>query len=103
MRPPVENETAYINHHGIPHLTTVDCSNNSAVTMATSNNDPSCSEDRTIRVFNYSFLTSMRKSQNEAPVQFNQCRVLVLDFVLKAANLIHFVTKQADEKIHLAV
>jgi hypothetical protein len=45
----------------------------------------------------------MRKSPTENPAQFNQRRMLVLDFVLKAANLIHLVTKQAYEKINLVV
>jgi len=78
-------------------------SNNYPATMATNNNDAGCPEDRTIRTYNYSFLTLMRKSPTETPAQFNQCCMLILDFVLKAANLIHLVTKQAYEKINLVV
>jgi hypothetical protein len=45
----------------------------------------------------------MRKSPNETPAQFNQRCMLVLDFVLKATDLIHLLTKQVYEKINLVV
>ena len=60
--------------------------------MATNNNGAGCPQDRTVQVYNYSFLTLMRKSPKESPAQFNQCRGLVLDFFLKAANLIHLAS-----------
>jgi hypothetical protein len=71
--------------------------------MTTDNTDAGCPEDRTNRVYNYSFLALMRKSPNENPVQFYQCCGLVLDFVLEKTNLINLVIKQPHKKISLVV
>ena len=71
--------------------------------MAKYKDDAGCPDDRTIRVYNYSFIALMRKATNESPAQFNQRRMLVLDYVIKVANLIHLVTKQAYEKINIVV
>ena len=103
MWPLAEIMAAYNIHYSISHFATINCYNNYAMTMMKNNNDTGCPEDRTIRVYNYSFLTLLRKSPNETPVQFNQCRRLILDFVLKVANIFHLVTKQAYEMIDLVV
>jgi hypothetical protein len=100
--PSIEN-VPHSSMSSITHHSNLFHSNNYPATMATNNPDAGCPEDRTIRVYNYSFLTVMRKSPNETPTQFNQCRMLVLDFVCKAANLIHLVTKQTYERSNLAV
>lgn len=71
--------------------------------MAINNNDAGCPDDRIIRVYNYMFIALMSKATNESPTQFNQQRMLVLDYVLKVANLIHLVTKQAYKKVNLVV
>ena len=71
--------------------------------MAKYKDDAGCPDDRIIRVYNYSFIGLMRKASNESPTQFNQRRMLVLDYVIKVANLIHLVTKQAYEKINIVV
>jgi hypothetical protein len=69
--------------------------------MATNDSDAGCPEDRTIRVYNYSFFALLTKSPNKTPVHFNQHHGLVLCVVLKAAILVHLVTKQAYERINL--
>jgi hypothetical protein len=59
--------------------------------MATNNDDAGCPQDRTIRVYNYSLLALMRKAPNETPAQFNQRRMLALDFVLIVARMLSFL------------
>ena len=98
MCPPVEKENSYINHYGTTSLITGDCSNKDVMTMVTNSNDVRCSKNRTIPVFNYSFLTLLRKSPNENPPQFNQCRGLVLKFDLYKTNLIRLVTKHHTKR-----
>ncbi len=62
--------------------------------MVTNKNDVGCPDDKIIWVYNYSFLNLMRKSPNQSPTQFNQHPILVLDYVLKVANLVHLVTNK---------
>ena len=71
--------------------------------MVTNNNDARCSEDRVIQVYNSSFLALLGRSPRKPPAQFNQCRELFLNCVIKAAYLVHLVIKQAYKEINLVV
>jgi len=49
------------------------------------------------------FLELPRKASNETPVQFNECHVLMLKYILRASNLVHLMTKQVYGKINVVV
>ena len=102
----VENEAAHISHHHHITCLTTDNSSNSnkyAISMVSNNNIGGCPGDRVIWVYIASFLPLLRKLSNKTLAQINQCHELILNFALKAANLVPLVMKKPYEKINLVV